>query len=144
MVRAPHDTVLLVDDDPAVGDSLKVLLELHGFMVVDFQSVDALLDHYPIPARTCLVVDVEIPVIGGVKLLARLADAGKRVPTVLVTGHMDDRVRRQATKVGAFAVIEKPFDSVLMLDTVRRALDGASKDASGMDKGGAFSAAPAR
>ncbi len=142
MALVPKETVLLVDDDPAVRDSLKVLLELHGFIVVDFHSADALLDHYPIPPRACLVVDVEMPVISGVELLTRLADAGKCLPAVLVTGHMDDQVRRQGAKVGAFAMIEKPFDSVLLLDTVRRALDVAGNDA-GSGKGNAFPIAPA-
>ncbi len=145
MELSPHETVLLVDDDAAVRDSIKVLLELHGFKVVEFHAADALLADYAILPYSCLVADVEMPTIGGVELLGRLADDGKRLPAVLITGRIDERVRRLASKAGAFALIEKPFDSAVLVDAVRRALNAAGLDPEGetaSDAGGLHAPPP--
>lgn len=136
MALSAEETVLLVDDDAAVRDSIKVLLELHGFNVVEFHAADALLADYAILPHSCLVADVEMPMIGGVELLARLAEDGKRLPAVLITGRIDERVRLLAVKAGAFALIEKPFDSAALVDAVRRALNADAPARKGEPAGG--------
>jgi FixJ family two-component response regulator len=86
---ARDTTVFLVDDDAAVRDSLKLLLETHGLVVKDFDSGKALLqDHMP-RAVDCLVCDIHMPVMSGIDLIETLARRGVSRPTILITGRVD-------------------------------------------------------
>src|SRR5579863_3821409 len=65
--QAPlHTKVFVVDDDDAVRDSLKALLEVHGIEVEDYQSTSAFASHYLRPPRGCLILDQHLPVLTGV------------------------------------------------------------------------------
>lgn len=115
-------TVFLVDDDTAVRDSLKLLLETHGLAVKDFSSGPQLLeDAAPSPAD-CIVCDVHMPVMSGLDLLATLASRGMARPTILITGRADDALRQRASAAGAFLLLEKPFDGDILIDAIDRAV----------------------
>lgn len=115
-------TVFVVDDDLDMRNSLKWLIESIGLPVEAFVSAEAFLETYH-PARPgCLVLDVRMPGMGGLRLLEQLTEAGAGLPVILLTGHGEVSMAVQALKSGAFDFIEKPAAHQRILDRVQDAL----------------------
>jgi two-component system, LuxR family, response regulator FixJ len=122
-----HDpTVFLVDDDTAVRDSLKLLLETHGLAVRDFASGAELLELGTPRPGDCLVCDVHMPVMSGLDVVETLAKRGVASPAILITGRVDEALRQRARAAGAFLLLEKPFDGDLLVAAITRALGTSS------------------
>ncbi len=114
--------IFVVDDDEAVRDSLRVLLEAHGMAVEDFESTadfDAADRQHP---RACLILDLHLPVTGGLDYLASLGKDGPGLPVIMVTGRSDEASRARALELGAVAFLEKPVDDRELLSVIDRAL----------------------
>jgi two-component system response regulator FixJ len=120
---APTPTVFVVDDDKAVRESLRWLLESVNLRVETFANADAFLERYVDPAPGCLVVDVRLPGMSGLDLQQVLRQRDVRVPVIVITGHGDVPVAVRAMKAGAIDFIEKPFSDQTLLDRVRFAMD---------------------
>ena len=116
------ETVHVVDDDPAVRDSLRVLLESVGFAVRTHDSAQAFLALAP-ELRGCVLTDVRMPDIDGLELQQRLSECGAPLAVVVMTGRGDVPVAVRAMKAGAVDFLEKPFNDQELLDAVRRALE---------------------
>ncbi len=114
-------TVHVVDDDEAVRDSLRFLLEPEGFEVRTYASAGALLDA-ELPPAGCVLTDFHMPEIDGLQLQARLAERCIRLPIIVMTGHAEVPVAVRAMKAGAIDFLEKPFADGALLAAVRRAL----------------------
>lgn len=114
--------VYLVDDDPAVLESLQWLMESAGFKVAACASPAALLDDLPEAPRGCLVIDLRLPGISGIEVIRGLRERGVHLPAMVITGHGDVSAAVRAMKAGAIDFIEKPFDESVLLDRVRAAL----------------------
>jgi two-component system response regulator FixJ len=121
----PDTTVFLVDDDPAVRDSLKLLLETYGFIVRDFASGRDFLASGERAENGCLVLDMHMPLVSGLDLLEQLAVQSTVPPTVIITGRADDGIRQRARAAGAYEVIEKPFSTATLLKAMRLAMGAA-------------------
>jgi two-component system, LuxR family, response regulator FixJ len=119
-------TVHVVDDDPAICDSLRVLLEASGFAVRTYRSAGAFLAE-ALALRGCVLTDVSMPDIDGLEMQKRLHDAGSWLPVIVMTGQADIPVAVRAMKAGAVDFLEKPFDDEKLLNAVRRALDESSR-----------------
>lgn len=113
--------VVVVDDDPAVRDSMRALLESAGYVVKDYASAKAFLKE-PLPAGGCLVTDIRMPDMDGLELQEEIARRGMDIPVVIMTGHGDVPLAVRAMKAGALDFVEKPFDDEGMLASVQRAL----------------------
>jgi two-component system response regulator FixJ len=98
-----------VDDDAAVRDSLRFLLEAAGFSIVTFSSAAAFLAAIDSHAVTCLLLDHHMPLTTGLDLLRQLRQCGRDLPVALMTGSPSAQVTRQALELGALAVLEKPL-----------------------------------
>ncbi len=119
---AAEPVVFIVDDDEAVRDSLQALLESHGLASEVFASGTALLARRPLPAIGCIVTDIRMPGMDGIELMEAMAAAGIALPAIAMTGHGDIPLAVRAMKAGAADFIEKPFDDMLIVDTVHRAI----------------------
>ncbi len=119
----PKPTVFVVDDDQAVRDSLRWLLESVGHGVETFESAHEFLDSYDPNRPGCLVLDVRIPGMSGLELQETLAARAMAIPIIMITGHGDISMAVQAMKDGALDFIEKPFNDQLLLDRVQYALN---------------------
>ena len=116
-------TVYVVDDDPAMRDSLRWLLESVDFQVHIFESATAFLDEYKGHRPACLVLDVRMPGMSGLDLQDELVRRGVNIPMIMISAHGDVPVAVRALKTGAIDFIEKPFSDQLLLDRVRQALE---------------------
>lgn len=116
-------TVFVVDDDQAIRNSLKWLIESIGMKVRTYCSaVDFLNNHYPGRAG-CLLLDVRMPGMSGLELQAHLAREDPGLPVIVITGHGDITMAVKAMKSGAVDFIEKPFHDEDLLTSIRNALD---------------------
>jgi two-component system response regulator FixJ len=117
--------VHVIDDDDAVRDSLRFLIECAGHTVRDYSSAKAFLEALGpagTPAPGCIVTDVRMPEMTGVELMQRLKELAISEPMIVVTGHADVPMAIQAMKAGATDFIEKPFDDETILSAVEGAL----------------------
>lgn len=119
---AEHPTVHVVDDDEAVRRSLAFLLESVSFRVHLHASALAILAMLDQLDAGCLVVDYDMPGIGGLELLRRLRLHRVSLPCIVVTGKHAAGIREAARAAGAAAVIEKPFDGDELILAIRQAL----------------------
>lgn len=115
-------TVFVVDDDQAMRNSLKWLIESVGVLVESFASADEFLAHYQSGRSGCLVLDVRMPGMSGLELLEHLDRNNMKIPAVIITGHGDVPMAVRAMKSGAVDFIEKPFNDEVLLDAIRRAI----------------------
>ncbi|KQQ21412.1 two-component system response regulator [Methylobacterium sp. Leaf123] len=115
--------VHLVDDDPAMRDSIAFLLDTAGFEVQVYEAGTKLLDRLAKPAQGVVLTDIRMPGINGLELLRRLRSAGQNLPVVIMTGHGDVPLAVEAMKLGACDFIEKPFDDEALVQALRSALE---------------------
>jgi two-component system response regulator TtrR len=109
---APSNTVFIVDDDEAVRDSLRWLLEANGYRVRAFESAESFLAAYDPAAVGVLIVDVRMPGMSGLELQEHLLARQIAIPIVFITGHGDVPMAVSTIKKGAVDFIEKPFNDV--------------------------------
>jgi two-component system response regulator FixJ len=114
--------VHVIDDDPAMRDSLAFLMDSADLVARTYDSAIAFLDHLPEGESGCILTDVRMPEMSGLELIARLKELGVDLPVVVMTGHADVPLAIQAMKAGVHDFIEKPFDDEVLLGAVRSAL----------------------
>ena len=119
---AEDGTVLLIDDDPSVRDSLTLLLSLKGLRTQAFANAESFLDTYRPERSGCVLTDLRMPGMTGLELQAALRERHIDVPVVVLTAHGDVPTARAALKNGAFDFIEKPVDDAMLLEVLRNAL----------------------
>jgi two-component system response regulator FixJ len=114
--------VFVVDDDPAMRDSLKFLIGSVGITVKPFASAEDFLKEFQPHQHACIVLDVRMPGLSGLELLERLKEERLTPPVLLITGHGDVPMAVRALKAGAFDFIEKPFSDQVLLERIQQAL----------------------
>jgi FixJ family two-component response regulator len=117
-IMTPESTVFIVDDDDAVRESLKLLLESHGLTVEDYGSPQAFSQAYRPRERACLVLDYHLPGQTGLDFLESAAGTQLGIPVILVTGGGDRALKARATADGVANYFEKPLDTVRLLHTI--------------------------
>jgi FixJ family two-component response regulator len=126
MADLPVDgTVFIVDDDEAVRDSLKLLLEAHGLHVKDYASCGAFVRDYRAGGRECLVLDYHMPGMTGLDLVESLDRTARPLPVILVTGRGDNTIQARAEAAGVLAYLEKPVTENRLLPLIHQALGQA-------------------
>ena len=120
--------IFIVDDDDDLRTVLRLVLEDEGLLVEDYACAEDFLFAYRPGREGCLLVDAYLPGIGGLDLLCTMADAGYRIPSIMITGDSDVEMAVQAMKAGALDFIEKPVATPELLAGVARALEH-SRDA---------------
>ena len=123
MHNGSNRLVAVVDDDDAVRDSLRFLLEIAGHSVVTYASAALFLLEAPIDELTCLVVDQHMPELTGLQLVSRLRAQGVTLPVALITGSPSADLIRLARDLDVARVMEKPLDDDLLLDFIEHAGD---------------------
>jgi two-component system, LuxR family, response regulator FixJ len=120
MKREP--TVFVVDDDLEVQEALRWLIESVALPVETFDSAEAFVDVVGPDRSGCLVLDVRMPGMGGLRLLENLESLGILLPVIVLTGHGDVPLAVRAMKAGALDFVEKPCADQELLDRIYNAL----------------------
>jgi FixJ family two-component response regulator len=115
--------ISVVDDDRSFRESMDRLLRSLGYSVETFASGADFLSSAKIIDTGCLIVDVDMPAMTGLELYRRLVEAGRKIPTILVTGYPNDGDRDRALKDGVVAYLRKPFSEQQLTQCVRAAVE---------------------
>jgi len=118
-------TVFIVDDDEAVRDSLRWLLEANGYRVRAYSSAETFLDEYDAAQIGVLIADVRMPGMNGLELQEQLIARNAPLPIVFITGHGDVPMAVSTMKKGAIDFLEKPFNEADLREIVARMLEQA-------------------
>jgi len=115
-------TVLVIDDDAALRDSVARLLRSLGLDAQLFASISEFLGSDPPEGPTCLVLDVRLPGKSGLDLQRELAATNRQLPIIFITGHGDIPMSVQAMKGGAIEFLTKPFRDQELIDAIQLGL----------------------
>ncbi len=128
-MNAPQtaSTVYIVDDDEAVRDSLRWLLEANNYRVRAFPSGESFLAEYDEKRPGVLIVDVRMPGMSGLELQEQLIARKSTMPIVFITGHGDVPWAVSTIKKGAIDFLEKPFDETDLREIVGRMFEQANE-----------------
>jgi DNA-binding NtrC family response regulator len=114
--------VLVIDDDLAVLEALKLVLVLEGFDVVEAESGDVAVATARTDAFDVAITDLRMPGMSGLETLAALRQIDPTLPVIIASGFLAEEVAAECLTLGALAYIRKPFDLEDLLSLVQRAL----------------------
>lgn len=115
--------VHLIDDDEAIRASLSFVLEMNDLPSRTYGSALEFLAIAQTLTMGCVVTDVRMPEMSGLELVRRLKERMVTLPVIVITGHGDVPLAVEAMRAGVTDFIEKPFDDVVLLRSIRMALD---------------------
>lgn len=113
----------VVDDDTAMCESLRWLIESVGFNVKIYPGAKHFLENYQDEAHGCLLLDVRMPEMSGLELQEQLNKLSIDLPIIFITGHGDVPMAVRAMKAGALEFLNKPFNDQELLDCINRAIE---------------------
>ena len=116
-------TVIVVDDDPSIRESLSLLMNSAGYNVKTFDSATEFLESGCVTqGSVCLVLDVRMPGLSGLDLQQELTSRNYAIPIIFISGHGDIPMSVEAMKMGAVDFLPKPFDDHELLDAIQASL----------------------
>ena len=119
----PNSLVFAIDDDPSVGKALSRLLRCAGYKHEIFSSAIDFLARSPHPGPCCVIVDIRMPGINGMKLQEALIQRRREEQLIFITAHGSIPMCAQAMKAGAVDFLPKPFPNAQLLQCLERALE---------------------
>ena len=131
-----QQTVFIVDDDPAICESLCNLIESAGLVTRQFASAEEFIEICSHELAGCLVLDVRLPGMSGIELQNRLNKSGSAMPIIIMTAHGDIPMVRNAMKAGAIEFLTKPFQDEELLSAIEHAfaLDRSHRSAMSQER----------
>jgi len=115
--------VAVIEDDESYRVAVQRLLKSAGVSVELFGSAEAFLNSGQQRETGCLISDIRMPGMSGLELQSKLNTDHCPIPTIFITAHGDEQMRLQAMRGGAVKFLAKPFDSEILLEAVRAALN---------------------
>jgi two-component system nitrogen regulation response regulator NtrX len=116
-------SVLVVDDEAAIRDSLHMILEYEGYRVEEAASGSQALAKVGERAPDAIVLDIKMPEMDGLEFLKALRERGYDMPVLMISGHADVATAVEATRRGAFDFFEKPLQRERVLLSLRNAIE---------------------
>ena len=116
--------ISIIDDDASVRTATNNLLRSHGYTVRTFASAEEFLRSTHLNDTSCVIADVQMPVMSGVELLTLMRTQGHRVPFIFITAFPDESVRARVLKAGGICFLAKPFAGPTLINCLANALEG--------------------
>jgi DNA-binding NtrC family response regulator len=123
MTAAPRPSILIIDDESAILDTLRILLRNEGFEVTTAQGGKAGLERLKNAAPDIVLTDVRMPAVSGLDILSAVRDQDVEIPVILMTAQASLQSAIQAVNEGAFYYIQKPFSNDDLVAICRRAAE---------------------
>ena len=123
---ARQPLLAIVDDDVSFQNSLRRLIQTFGFRVAAFGSGRDFLSSSQVAETACLVLDMRMPDMSGLELQRCLAEAGRRIPIIFITGFANEDEEQRALRAEAVAFLHKPINDRTLLQCVEMALSQGS------------------
>ncbi len=115
--------ILVIDDEAAIRDSLRMILEYEGYEVIQAATGEDGITLVEREAPDLVFLDIKMPGMDGLEVLQKLRHLTDTTPIVVVSGHATITTAVEATRLGAFDFIEKPLGTERVMVTVRNAVD---------------------
>lgn len=115
--------VYVIDDDAEVRRSLHFLMSTAGFRSWPFTSASDFLENLPHLEAAPIVLEIRMPEIDGIELIAELLNRGIKWPVIVLTGYASIPIAVQVIKLGAVDLLEKPLDFGLLKKSLYAAVD---------------------
>ena len=116
-------TILVIDDEAAIRDSLRMILEYDGYDTLLARSGQEGLERVTRDRPDLVLLDVKMPGRDGLEILRELRELDELLPVVMISGHGTVSTAVEATKLGAFDFLEKPLSSERVRLSLRNALN---------------------
>ena len=117
-------TVCIVDDDDAVRDSMRILIESYGLPVRDYPSASAYLNDMPSGGGGVLLLDLHMPGMNGLELLEVLRRRRMNTPAIIITGRADPSLAERIERARVLALLHKPVGDEDLVALIQRAFSG--------------------
>jgi FixJ family two-component response regulator len=114
--------ISIIDDDASVRTATENLLKSYGYTVRTFASAGEFLQSAQLNDTSCVIADVQMPVMSGPELMAVIRGKGDLVPFIFITAFPDEGVRTQALDAGAICFLAKPFAGPSLINCLVTAL----------------------
>jgi two-component system chemotaxis response regulator CheY len=110
--KSMSKTMLIIEDDVVSRNLLRLVFEYDGFYCVEAENGAMGLSMLEAQAFDVIILDNAMPVMTGLEFLAHIQDKPQQsdAPIIMITGLLNPEVRENATKLGAYAIVEKPYD----------------------------------
>jgi FixJ family two-component response regulator len=115
-------TVVVVDDDISIRESLELLIQNQGWQPALFESAQAFLARLPSVVPSCLILDVNLPDLSGLDIQQRISDEKSSTPIIFITGYGDIPTSVRAMKAGAAEFLTKPLNYEVIIQAIRDAV----------------------
>jgi FixJ family two-component response regulator len=114
--------ISVIDDDEAVRNSMVSLLRSYGYETEAFATAEAFLDSGRLNETGCILLDVNMPGMDGLRLQRNLSDLRSTVPVVFVSAQDDTITRRRVIGAGAAGFLKKPLNSAALIAKIKAVL----------------------
>lgn len=118
MRESEHLTVYVIDPDPAIRDSVELLLESSTVDVLGFENANAFLSQNTLTTACCLLVENALPDLNGLKLISNIRKSGGKMPIALLTNSTDQGLAGLAAQLGINGILRKPLRSQQLMDQI--------------------------
>jgi two-component system nitrogen regulation response regulator NtrX len=118
-------TVLIIDDDKSVRDSLKMILEYERYEIEFAENGEQGLQKLDRMVFEAVLLDVKMSGMDGIEVLSKIRQKNDKLPVIMISGHGNIETAVEATKLGAFDFLSKPLDRDKLLVTIRNAIKHA-------------------
>lgn len=126
-MNTPPATVFIVDDDPAVRDSLTLMIEQEDIAVEAFENAETFLTACQTKRRGCAIIDIRMPGMDGMQLQEALSEHGILLPIIFLTGHGNIPMSVRAIKAGAVDFLTKPVTREKLMECIRSAIQAGER-----------------
>ena len=123
--------ISIIDDDVSVRAATYNLVRSLGYVVHTFASAEEFLQSPHLHDTSCVIADIQMPVMTGLELQAHLVADGYRLPFIFITAFATENARMQALKAGASCFLTKPFTGEALINCLDAALHGHGEKTSG-------------
>lgn len=118
--------ICVLEDDAAVSDSLRVMLDRNGFDVTVFPAAGDFLASRDLDHYDCLIVDLGLPVMSGLELIELLRARAYSKPALLIWGRPETQLMPRIRRAGISEALAKPLAPADLMAALRRATDGTN------------------
>ena len=114
--------VAIVDDDRSIRNATQDLLKAAGYSTATFEDAESFLGSTSRASTVCVVADMRMRGMTGVKLYQALVASGRAIPTIIITAHPEELAQARAREAGITCCLTKPFAPDELLECVHEAL----------------------
>jgi DNA-binding NtrC family response regulator len=115
--------ILIVDDEPIVGERLKAFLEKDGYLVESFVDPVQALQRLEAKDFDIVISDIRMQEIDGIQVMEKALQKSRRIKVIMITGYATLELARESLTKGAFDFIAKPFKLKEIRRTIKRAVE---------------------